>query len=129
MDDSLYGGRFDGVRVKDYSLDSAGVVCSTDDFKLPKMVGEENALQNYIVKNISYPQESIENNEQGRVYLEFIIEKNGDISHVKIMRGVSPLLDLEAYRLIKKMPKWTPAECNGEVLRSVGKIPISFTLN
>ena len=128
-DDSLYGGRFDGVIAKEYTIDSLDIVCDKDEFKLAKMAGEENALQNYISRNINYPQESIENNEQGRVYLEFIIEKNGAISHVRIMRGVSPLLDLEAYRLIKKMPKWIPAECNGEVVRSVGKIPISFTLN
>ncbi len=128
IDDSLYGGRFDGVLAKELSNDSLTSGCIKDEVKYATMSGEENALQQYMIKNITYPQESIENNEQGRVYLEFIVEENGAISHVKIVRGASPSLDLEAYRLIKQMPNWIPAECNGEVVRSVMKLPINFTL-
>lgn len=86
-------------------------------------------MQQWIVNNIRYPQEAIERNEQGRVYMNFIIEQDGSISHVNIDRGVSDALDFESVRLLYSMPKWNPATCNGVPVRSLARMPISYTLN
>jgi len=87
------------------------------------------ALQVFIRENCQYPIDAIEKNIQGRVYLSFIVESDGSISGVKVMRGVSPSIDSEAKRLIKKMPNWTPAEINGSKVRSSCRLPINFTLS
>ena len=86
-------------------------------------------MQQYIAGNVEYPHEAIEMNEQGRVYLSFIIEMDGTISHVKVERGVSDTLDYEAVRLLYRMPKWIFGSCSGEPVRTKGRLPISFTLN
>lgn len=87
-------------------------------------------LQRYIVSQIQYPEESIDFEEQGRVYISFVIEKNGKISHIQIEKGVSPNLDHEAIRLVRSMPKWIPANKEGlGPIRSQRSIPIVYTLN
>lgn len=86
-------------------------------------------MQKWISENVAYPQRSIEENEQGKVYLAFIVEANGVVSHVKIDKSVSPYLDLEAARLINRMPLWIPATCDGVKVRSIARLPINFTLN
>lgn len=90
--------------------------------------GGAKALQVFIRENVQYPIDAIEKDIQGRVYLSFVVESDGSISGVKVMRGVSPSLDNEAKRLIKKMPNWIPAEINGNKVRSRCRLPINFTL-
>jgi len=87
------------------------------------------AMQSWIVKNVKYPQASIEMNEQGRVYLAFVVEIDGSISNIVIERGVSPDLDREAKRLLRNMPKWVPGEAKGQKVRTRCRLPINFTLN
>ena len=87
------------------------------------------AMQSWIVKNVKYPQSSIEMNEQGRVYLAFVVEIDGSISNIVIERGVSPDLDREAKRLLRNMPKWDPGEAKGKKVRTRCRLPINFTLN
>lgn len=90
--------------------------------------GGATAMRKYISENVRYPIDAIEKNEQGKVYLEFIVEKDGSISNTRVKRGVSDAIDREAIRLIKNMPKWKPAEKDGEVVRSMCTIPINFVL-
>lgn len=91
--------------------------------------GGAAALQAWIAKNVNYPQTAIEMNEQGRVYLSFVVEPDGSISNVAVVKSVSNDLDKEAKRLVRSMPKWTPGEAAGERARTRCQIPINFTLN
>ena len=90
--------------------------------------GGTAAMQEWIATNVQYPQEAITMNEQGRVYLSFIIEPNGEITNIVVERGVSESLDEEAIRLIKSMPNWIPAEVKGKKVRAKCRLPINFTL-
>lgn len=91
--------------------------------------GGAAALQQWIVDNVNYPQTSIEMNEQGRVYLSFVVGPDGSISEVKVIKGVSADLDREAKRLVRSMPKWVSGEAAGEKVWTRCQIPINFTLN
>ncbi|MBU2019585.1 MAG: energy transducer TonB [Bacteroidetes bacterium] len=86
-------------------------------------------LQKWIAQNVQYPQTSIEMNEQGKVYLSFVVESNGDISNITVERGVSGDLDREAKRLVRSMPKWVPGEASGRKAKTRCRLPINFTLN
>lgn len=85
-------------------------------------------MQKWINSNVQYPQTSIEMNEQGRVYLSFVVEPDGSISNVKVERGVSSDLDKEAKRVVRRMPKWVSGEASGKKVRTRCRLPIIFTL-
>lgn len=91
--------------------------------------GGAAALQRWISENVQYPQASIEMNEQGKVYLSFVVETDGSISNISIDRGVSPDLDKEAKRVLRKMPNWEAGEAKGKKARTRCRLPINFTLN
>ena len=88
-----------------------------------------SAMMKWISKNVNYPQTSIEMNEQGRVFLSFVVEKDGSISNIAIERGVSPDLNREAKRVVRKMPNWIPGEASGRKVRARCRLPINFQLN
>ena len=92
-------------------------------------LGGAAAMQRWIAENVNYPQSSIEMNEQGRVYLSFVVEADGSLSNIAIERGVSQDLDKEAKRLIRKMPNWEAGEAKGKKARTRCRLPINFTLN
>ena len=94
-----------------------------------KFPGGAAAMMKWINDNVKYPQTSIEMNEQGRVFLQFIVEKDGSITNVKVDRGVSLDLDREAKRVIRNMPKWVPGEIGGRSIRARCRLPINFQLN
>lgn len=98
------------------------------DFVETSFSGGIAEMQHYINNNIVYPEIAIEENEQGRIVVSFIIEADGTVTNVKIDRGASPALDHEAMRLIYEMPKWEFGRCNGKGVRSKAMIPIVFTL-
>ena len=91
--------------------------------------GGEKAMMAFISSNMQYPQEAMEMGEQGRVFVEFIVEKDGSLTGIKVLRGVSTSLDREAKRVIRLMPKWKPAEAKGKAMRSRNRLPISFRLD
>lgn len=91
--------------------------------------GGQEALSNYIAKELVYPELSIEMKEEGRVYVRFIVEKDGSITNVQVMRGASPSLDREAKRLVRNMPNWIPGEQGGMKVRSSQNLPIEFRLD
>lgn len=90
--------------------------------------GGQNAMFKWLASNIKYPETAQQNNVQGKVVCKFIVEKDGSISNVEILRGVDPDLDGEAMRVIRAMPKWNPGMNNGKVVRSYFNLPISFKL-
>ncbi|MFM2316453.1 MAG: hypothetical protein RLZZ155_785 [Bacteroidota bacterium] len=119
QDDMLYG-----------NADSIGKKpCSDTNFVEASYPGGNAALMKYIRETIRYPEVSIDRNESGKVYLSFIVETDGNLSHIKVVRGVSPEIDQEAMRIFIKSPKWVSAVCNGTAVRSSYKIPINFSLN
>ena len=91
--------------------------------------GGAAAMQQWIGENVQYPQTAIEMNEQGRVYLSFVVESDGSIGGIQVERGVSADLDREAKRLLRRMPKWTAGEAGGRKVRTRCRLPINFTLN
>ena len=93
-----------------------------------EFIGGAQALMKYIQTNIQYPPTSIEMNEQGKVYLSFVVEPDGTISNVAIERGVSKDIDNEAKRIVRSMPKWLPGEGKGKKVRTRCRLPINFQL-
>lgn len=119
QDDILYG-----------NADSIGKKpCSDSNFVEASYPGGNAALMKYIRETIRYPEVSIDRNESGKVYLTFIVETDGKLSHINVERGVSAEIDQEAMRIFIKSTKWVPAVCNGTTVRSRYKIPINFSLN
>ena len=86
-------------------------------------------MMTFLSQNVVYPEISIEMNQQGKVYVSFIVEKDGSITNVKILRGVSRDLDREAKRVVGLMPNWIPAKSGGNLVRSRANLPIYFRLN
>lgn len=92
--------------------------------------GGYSALKAYLGDNIRYPQIAIEMELEGRAFLKFIVSKAGDISDVKVMRGVEdcPECDKEAVRVVRAMPNWKPGKINGKPVKSEFNLPITFKL-
>lgn len=95
---------------------------------MPIFPGGEEALRNYVTNNIQYPEEAHKQGIQGRVFVCFIIGTNGAVQNVKVARSVHPLLDAEAVRVVKSMPKWTPGQHRGKTVKVSYTIPINFSL-
>ena len=87
------------------------------------------AFRNYVQKNITYPTVAAENGIEGTVFVKFVIDTDGSISNVSIMRGVDPSLDNEAMRVIRNAPEWEPGKQRGKAVRVQFTIPIVFRLN
>lgn len=96
--------------------------------QMPMYPGGDGALMGYLRDNIHYPTVAAENGVQGRVVVGFVVERDGSITDVKILRGVDPSLDREAMRVVKNMPKWTPGKQNGSAVRVKYQVPVSFRL-
>ena len=94
----------------------------------PEFPGGETALMNFIVSNLKYPQSAAQKGIQGRVVLSFIVEKDGSISTIKVMRSPDERLSLEAIRVVRKMPKWKPERRLGKPVRTKYVLPITFRL-
>uniref|UniRef100_UPI0040260EA3 energy transducer TonB n=1 Tax=Prevotella sp. TaxID=59823 RepID=UPI0040260EA3 len=96
--------------------------------QMPMFPGGDGALMGYLRDNIHYPTVAAENGVQGRVFVGFVVERDGSITDVNILRGVDPSLDREAMRVVKSMPKWTPGKQNGSAVRVKYRVPVSFRL-
>ena len=96
---------------------------------MPQYPGGQIAMLKYIMENIKYPKQIMEEGIQGRVTVRFIVEKDGSISNVKPVLSVHPLLDKEAVRVVKSMPKWSPGKQNGKPVRVQFNVPVMFKLN
>lgn len=85
-------------------------------------------LYKWIGENIQFPEEAQQERLEGRVYVSFVIEKDGSVSRVSIVRSAHPILDAEALRVMKQMPKWKPAMSGGKAVRFGKTVPITFKL-
>lgn len=94
----------------------------------PSFPGGDAAMYKWLNDNIIYPAAASEEGVQGKVTVQFIVEKDGSISHVQVVRGKHPALDAEAARVIRKMPRWTPGRNNGQPVRVTYHLPVQFKL-
>ena len=85
-------------------------------------------LMQYLSKNIKYPTIAQENGTQGRVTVQFVVNKDGSIVDAKVVRSVDPYLDKEALRVINTMPKWKPGMQRGKPVRVKFTVPVMFRL-
>ena len=96
--------------------------------KMPEFPGGQQALFEYLSKNIRYPVIAQENGLQGRVICQFVVNQDGSIVDIVVVRSVDPSLDKEAERVIKSMPKWKPGEQRGKAVRVKYTLPVNFRL-
>ena len=96
--------------------------------KMPEFPGGQDALNRFLVRNIKYPLLAQENGIQGRVVCQFVVNSDGSIVDISVVRGVEESLDKEAIRVIKSMPKWTPGRQGGKSVRVKYTLPIRFKL-
>lgn len=96
--------------------------------EMPVFPGGEAEMMKWLNKNVQYPTLASENGIQGRVMVGFVVERDGSVSDVKIIRGVDPSLDKEAARVVKAMPKWKPGMQTGKPVRCRFTIPVNFRL-
>jgi len=95
---------------------------------LPVFPGGDDALRTFIAQNIIYPEVAVKKKTQGKVYVRFVITSTGEIDEVQVVRGIDPLLDEEAMRVVKTLPKWTPGKNGGKNVSVWYTIPINFSL-
>lgn len=96
--------------------------------EMPHFPGGEQALMKWLSENIRYPVIAQENGIQGRVICQFVVNTDGSIVDIQVVRGVHPSLDEEAVRVIKSMPKWVPGKQRGKPVRVRFTLPINFKL-
>ena len=96
--------------------------------QMPSFKGGDQALLDWLHKNIHYPAIAEENGIQGRVVCTFVVERDGSITDIKVVRPIDPSLDKEAVRVLKNMPKWIPGKQNGSSVRVKFTLPVTFKL-
>lgn len=96
---------------------------------MPEFPGGANAMMKYVSENIHYPEIAKNKGIQGRVFVNFVVEKDGKVSDVKVLRGIGGGCDEEAIRVVAAMPNWTPGTQRGEAVRVSFNLPIKFALN
>ena len=95
---------------------------------MPQFPGGQLMLMKYLADNIKYSASAVKNKKEGRVIVTFIVQKNGSITHAKIVRSIDPELDAEALRVVKGMPKWTPGTQFGKPVSVKYTLPVKFSL-
>jgi protein TonB len=93
---------------------------------MPSFRGGTRGLNNFIAENLRWPEGEEESCIQGRVIIGFIVEKDGSLSDIKVVKSLHPSFDKEALRVVKAMPKWSPGRRKGECCRMKYNIPIIF---
>ena len=96
--------------------------------QMPEFPGGMKELLKFLQDNLKYPENAMKNNVQGRVIVQFVVEKDGTPTEFKVARSVDPDLDAEALRVLQTMPKWKPGMQRGEVVRVKFTVPVSFKL-
>ncbi len=96
--------------------------------EMPAYPGGEQKLMEFVAKNIKYPQIARETGIQGRVFVGFVVEPDGSVSNVKVLRGIGGGCDEEAMRVVKSMPKWKPGKQRGKAVRVSYMLPVNFKL-
>ena len=96
--------------------------------QMPAFPGGDAALMKYLKENTHYPTIAAENGVQGRVVIGFVVEKDGSITDVTVIKSQDPSLDREATRVVKSMPRWIPGKQNGSAVRVKYQVPVTFRL-
>jgi TonB family protein len=96
--------------------------------QMPTFPAGQEAMMQYLSSNIRYPKDAQENNIQGRVVVQFVVNEDGKIRDVKVLRGVGGGLDQEAMRVVKEMPNWIPGKQNGKPVAVQYTLPVQFQL-
>ncbi len=104
-----------------------GVYNLVDD--QPAFPGGPNAFMKYLAKNVKYPAADIDNNVQGRVVAQFVVEKDGSLTQIKTVRSPSKTMADEAIRVLKKSPKWKPGKVKGKAVRTMYTVPVTFAMS
>ena len=95
---------------------------------LPEYPGGINNARKYVGEHVEYPDEAVENDIEGTIIVTFVIERDGSVTDIKIDKGLGYGLDQEVLRVMRSMPKWTPAKLNGEFVRYRMRMPVTFKL-
>jgi protein TonB len=96
--------------------------------EMPVFPGGEEAMLNYLARNIRYPESARTNGLSGIVYLKFIVGTDGEIGGIEVIRGIGGGCEEEAVRVVKKMPRWRPGKQNGQAVRVQFNLPVNFKL-
>ena len=96
--------------------------------QMPRFPGGEAELMQFLAKNMKYPNEAEKAKQEGRVIATFIVEENGQVTNAQVVKGVAPLLDAEALRVIGLMPRWEPGYQDGKAVRVKYTLPVTFQL-
>lgn len=96
--------------------------------EMPSFPGGEAKLMEFVAKNVKYPQIARETGIQGRVFVNFVVEPDGSVSNVSVLRGIGGGCDEEAMRVVKTMPKWKPGKQRGKPVRVQYMLPVNFKL-
>jgi protein TonB len=116
---------FGAFAQSEVSVDDEVFVVVEEQAEFP---GGLDSMYAYIVKNLKYPEAAKEKGIEGRVFVSFIIEKDGSISNVKLLRGIGGGCDEASVEMVKNMPKWKPAKQRGKPVRCQFTLPIKFEL-
>lgn len=95
----------------------------------PEYPGGMEALYQFLAANVKYPKDAREENVQGRVIVSFVIEKDGSVTNIKVVKSPDERLSQEAVRVIESMPKWKPGKAQGKKVRVQFSLPINFKLD
>jgi len=117
---------YQGVAVEEEEVDEQEIFQVVEE--MPEFPGGMPECMKFLGKNIKYPQISQENGVQGRVIVQFVVNKDGSIVDPVVVRGVDPYLDKEALRVIAMMPKWKPGKQRGKPVRVKYTVPVMFRL-
>lgn len=96
--------------------------------QMPEYPGGMKEMLKFLQENVKYPENAMKNNVQGRVIVQFVVEKDGTLTEFKVARSVDPDLDAEALRVLQIMPKWKPGMQRGKIVRVKFTVPVSFKL-
>ena len=95
----------------------------------PSFPGGQQALLEFLRENVKYPEQALKDSIEGRVVLSFVVETDGSLTDPKVVRGVHPLLDAEALRVLKLMPRWEPGNQGGKEVRIKYNMPVTFKMD
>lgn len=113
------------TEIEDEDIEDEIFIVVEEDAEFP---GGLEALGKYLAENIKYPQLAKENNITGRVFVSFVVEKDGRVGNIKILRDIGGGCGAEAVRVVKAMPKWKPGKQRGKPVRSQFNLPVNFDL-
>jgi protein TonB len=111
---------------KDFKPNAEGVYLQVE--VMPEFQGGLKGLQEYMIKNIIYPEQAKKDSITGKVIVQFAIDKTGKVYDTKVLRSANPLLDKEAVRVVDSMPAWTPGKQKGVPVNVAFTLPITFAL-